>query len=536
MENNYSLYQAVLETAKKLPDNNALLFMGKYINYKQLQLRIDSLAKGLSDLGLKKGDVITMALPNVFEAIYSFYAVNKIGVIAHMVHPITPVKQMRRFMEVTGSKTLLVLDSFFDFYSDLLKDNIKLILICPVAEFGIVKKIGYRLLNRKKLKNIRYGDNVIKLPSLYKKPPFSNEEKTDPKQSSVYLHSGGTSGEPKTIELSSFSINFLASRASFIMEKEDFTNKHMLGVLPMFHGFGLCMGIHGVLRYGGASTLMPKFNADQTIKLIKNNQINYLIGVPSLFEALLRNPGFTHQKIKNLDQAFVGGDYVALDLKKRFDKAMDSVGSQARLLEGYGLTEVVTVCSVNTIRYHNQSSVGKPLPGIEMAIIDQETKSFLPANQNGVIAVSGPTMMIGYLNDKEATNEAVIVKDNKKWLLTGDLGFIDENGYVHFKQRLKRIIKVSGIPVLPAEIENLLMSYESIQEVAAIGIPDEEKGNMVKLFIVWNKNSQKIDENKLKEIIKTNLGSYAVPKIIVELSKLPKTEIGKVNVLELEKM
>jgi len=535
MESNFSLYQAVLETAKKHPQNNALLFMGKYLNYQSLINKIDLVANGINKLGLKTNDVITMALPNVFEAIISFYAVNKLGIISHMVHPVTPVLQMRKFMATTKSKVLIIMDSFFNHYQELLKDGIKFILVTPVDEFSFIKKVGYRLINHKKLGNIPYGSNVMKFKSLYSHN-LAQEAKTDPKATSTYLHSGGTSGDPKTIELSNYAINYLASKVPFVMEKDDLTNKHMLGVLPMFHGFGLCMGIHGILKFAGVTTLMPKFNSDETIKLIKNNQVNYIIGVPSLFEALLKNPEFSHPDIKNVDQAFVGGDYVALDLKKRFDQAMEKVGSNAKLLEGYGLTEVVTVSAVNTIKNHNQSSVGKPLPGIDMAIVDVETKEFLPSNQNGIIVISGPTMMNGYLNDKEATSNSTLLKDNKKWILTGDLGFIDESGYVHFKQRLKRIIKVSGIPVLPAEIENLLMSYEAISEVAAIGVPDEEKGNMVKLFIVWNDNSQKIDDFKIREIIKLNLGSYAVPKEIVELKQLPKTEIGKVNVIELEKM
>jgi long-chain acyl-CoA synthetase len=535
MENNISLYRAISLTKETNPNNNALLFMGKYLTYKELVEKIDSFASGLFSLTENKEKVITMALPNVFEAIISFYAVNKLGIISHMVHPITPVMQMRKFMKSTNSKTLIVLDTFFDHYKDLLDDDIRLILVTPVDNFGLIKKIGYRLINKKKLSNITYGKNVINFRTLYDIDNVQEVVK-DSHESSTYLHSGGTSGEPKTIELSNYAINYLASRASFIMDRDDFTNKHMLGVLPMFHGFGLCMGIHGILRFSGVSTLMPKFNADETVKLIKKNQVNYIIGVPSLFEALLKHPEFSHPDIKHVEQAFVGGDYVALDLKKRFDQAMDKVGSTARLLEGYGLTEVVTVCSVNTIKNHNQSSVGKPLPGIDMAILDMETKAILPTNKDGIIAVSGPTMMNGYLNDEQATSASIIEISKKKWLLTGDLGFMDETGYVHFKQRLKRIIKVSGIPVLPAEIENLLMSFEAVAEVAAIGIPDETKGNMVKLFIVWNDKSHKIDESKLKDIIKMNLGSYAVPKEIVYLDELPKTVIGKINVLALEKM
>lgn len=535
MESNFSLYQAIKNTCNNYPDNFALLFMGKYIKYNELIDKVDAFASGINNLGIKSKEVITMALPNVFEAIYSYYAVNKLGIIAHMVHPITPVKQMKKFMESTKSKVLIILDTFFDHYQELLNEDITFILVSPVAEFGLIKKLGYKLINRKRLSKITYGKNILKFSSIYSDKPVE-EVLTDPYSTSTYLHSGGTSGEPKTIELSNYSINYLASKATYIMEKEDFAGEHMLGVLPMFHGFGLCMGIHGMLKFGGVDTLMPKFNAKETVKLIKKNQINYVIGVPSLFEALLKEKDISHEGIKNLKQAFVGGDYVAIDLKNRFDKAMEKVKAPARLLEGYGLTEVVTVCSVNTLKNHNQTSVGKPLPGIDMAIIDQETKEFLQTNNNGVIAVSGPTMMNGYLNDPEATKNTIIEKDGKSWVLTGDLGFIDKDGYVHFKQRLKRIIKVSGIPVLPAEIENLLMSYDSVDEVCAIGIPDELKGNMVKLFIVWHKGKEKISDEKIKEVIKQNLGAYAVPKEIVELNKLPKTEIGKVNVLELEKM
>ncbi|MFA7076236.1 MAG: class I adenylate-forming enzyme family protein [Candidatus Izemoplasmatales bacterium] len=535
MDSNISLYQAVLNTANKYPKNNALLFMGKYINYSDLMTKIDLVANGINDLGVKKRDVITMALPNVFEAIFAFYASNKLGIIAHMVHPTTPLMQMRKFMKTTNSKTLIILDTFFERYQELLDDDIKIVLVTPVDEFNLIKKVGYRVINRKKLNKIVYNNKVLKFSSLYSK----NEAPVvtiDPKKTSTYLHSGGTSGEPKTIELSDYSINFLAEQASCIMNRLDFKDKHMLAVLPMFHGFGLCMGIHGLLSFGGVNTLMPKFNADEAIKLIKRNQVNYIIGVPSLFEALLKKPEFYDPKIKNIDQAFVGGDYVAMDLKNRFDDAMIKYGSQARLLEGYGLTEVVTVCAVNTLENQNKKSVGKPLPNIEIKVVDLETKEFLENNKDGIIVVSGPTMMNGYLNDLEATKEATLVVNNKSWILTGDLGYIDDDGYVHFKQRLKRIIKVSGIPVLPAEIENLLMSFDSISEVAAIGVSDEEKGNIVKLFIVWVPGKQEIDDLKLKEIIKLNLGSYAVPKEIVKLDELPKTEIGKINVLKLEKM
>ncbi|MCF7924480.1 MAG: acyl--CoA ligase [Candidatus Izimaplasma sp.] len=536
MKVDLTLYQMLKKNAAKHNARNALLFRGKYLTYEDLITKIDYLASGLNSYGLKKGDTITFALPNVFEAVFGFYASSKLGLLCHMVHPITPVKQMQKYMHSTNSKTLVIMDTFYDHYKDLLNEkNITIFLVNPVTEFSLIMKLLYHLINFKKLKNVKYNKQVKKFSDLYEKKSM-NVTNINPVSTAVYLHSGGTSGEPKTIELSHSSINYLASLTEYIMGISDFNKKHMLAVLPMFHGFGLCMGIHAMLINGGVNTLMPKFSPDETIKLISRNRVNYIIGVPSLFESLLKNPKFNSPKMKNIDQAFVGGDYVSMDLKKRFDKQMRKNDSPARLLEGYGLTEVVTVCSVNTLKEHNQSSVGKPLPGIEILIKDLTSDKILQKEQDGEIIVTGPTVMNGYLNDETTTKDTFFKFDEKNWVKTGDFGFIDSEGYLHYKQRLKRIIKVLGMPVLPAEIESLLMDYDEVSEVSAISIPDEEKGNVVKLFIVWNDKNKKLSDKQIRQIIKENISIYAMPKEIVELEELPKTTIGKTDVLALEKL
>lgn len=537
MKFNQTLYQSLKDTSINYPDRDALLFMDKYIDYESLVSKVDSLAKGFFDLGIKKDDTVTIAMPNVFEAIFAFYALNKLGVRLHLVHPLTPVKQMQKHMKFTESKTLIILDTFFDHYKDILDDNTTKFILCkPVTEFGFIKHLGYNIINRKKLRNVKYSERILKLADLYKDGDVE-VEKINPKQTAFLLHSGGTSGTPKTIELSNYAVNFLATSGPYILNSDDFEDKHMLSVLPMFHGFGLCMGIHQMMMVGGVNTLMPKFNSDEVVKLIENNQVNYLIGVPSLYEALLRHKEFKSKNIKNIEQAFVGGDYVAEDLKQRFDAVMKYYYADARMYEGYGLTEVVTVCSVNTSKEYKSGSVGRPLPGIEMAILDLEDQTkILEPNNDGEIIVSGKTMMNGYLKDKEATENTIIKLNDKLWIKTGDLGYMDEEGYVFFKQRLKRIIKVNGIPVLPSEIENFLMDLENVKEVAAIAKPDTMRGNIVKLFITYNKGKTPLAEDKIKELIKTNISPYAVPSQVVVMEELPKTIIGKTNVLELEKM
>ncbi len=511
--------------------------MGKYMKYKELLEKTDSIAGGFADLGVKEGDSVTLAMPNIFEAVIAFYALVKLGAVMHMVHPLTPVAQMERFMQETNSKMLVVVDTFYGHYQSLLRNQeVRMILASPVQLFGSVKNFGYKLINKKRLKEIRYSGQVLKFEQLYSEKS-SEEAKPDSRKTACLLHSGGTSGEPKTIELSHFAINFLADKLKYILNIEEFNNVHMLAVLPMFHGFGLCMGIHGMFTFGGVNTLMPKFSPKESINYIKKDQINIIIGVPSLFEALLHDKKFDSDHVRNIKQCFVGGDYTAMDLKNRFDDMMKKHGSKARLLEGYGLTEVVTVCAVNTLRDHNQQSVGRPLPDIDMRIVDLTTRAFLKADQPGEIAVSAPTIMNGYLNDPVATKRTIVELDGKNFVLTGDLGSIDKNGYVHYKQRLKRIIKVSGMPVLPAEIENLVMNFSDVKEVAAIGIPDKEKNFVVKLFVVFNKNVDRdLIFTNIKSEIKKNLGLYAVPKVIAELDVLPKTLIGKTDTIALEKL
>ncbi len=531
-----SLYQVIKDTKENHPNNTALQFMGKRITYHELLQKVDATASGFHKLGINNGDVVTLCMPNVFEVIYAFYALNKLGVICHMVHPLTPVNQLRNQMIATSSKALVIVDTFYDTYHTMtLELSVPLILVTPVASFGLIKKIGYRVINRTRLANLRIAEKVIRFSDLYLNEEPLTLVDIDPKSTAVYLHSGGTSGTPKTIELSHFAINSLAFHTDYILDEHDFGNRHMLAVLPMFHGFGLCMGVHAMLAFGGCDTLMPKFNADVAINLIKKNQINYVIGVPTLFEALLNNPKFAGEHLINLKQAFVGGDYVSPSLKIRFNEVMSTHGSHARLLEGYGLTEVVTVCSVNTLFEQKEGTVGKPLPTLTIKIVDLVTREVLPNGKPGEIAVSGDTRMNGYLHDVDATQKTFFDIDGQTYVLTGDYGLIDAEGYLCFKQRLKRIVKVLGMPVLPSEIETLVSAFSEVNEVVAVGIKDQEKGNMIRLFMTLKTEvDKKSFEEAIKQKIKSELSIYAVPKDIHYLDKMPRTIIGKIDTKVLE--
>jgi len=282
--------------------------------------------------------------------------------------------------------------------------------------------------------------------------------------------------------------------------------------------------------------LMPKFSAPEAIQLLKKNQINFIIGVPTLFESLLSHPDFAGPHLQNLKQAFVGGDFVSPTLKKHFDAVMEQHGSQARLLEGYGLTEVVTVCSVNTLKDHLPDSVGRPLPGMTIKIVDLKTRQDLPIGTSGEIAVAGDTRMIGYYKDPEA-NAKTFLSDAEGtiFVLTGDYGRLGENGHLYFLQRLKRIIKVSGIPVMPSEVETLVTAFPGVAEAAAIALEDVERGHRLKLIIRMKKEAPgPLKEEDIRAKIKAELSVYAVPKTIVFVDQMPHTLVGKIDIPALE--
>ena len=536
MNSRQSMYQLVEDAARATPDRVAVRFMGLKVTYERLIEEIDRAAAGLEKDGFGVNDVVTLCLPNVLDALYLFYAANKLGIKLHLVHPLTPIKPMRAFLDETGSKTLFVVDTHWQTYAPLLEEwKGRLFLVNPPRSLSNLKRTAYRLLNRKRLAGIAWSDRLLRADRLFSdiKPTRTVQ---DAVSTAVLLHSGGTSGKPKTIELSNAAINALAMRTEHIMGEGDYENKHMLSVLPMFHGFGLCMGIHAMLVNGGVDHLMPKFDAEQAIRMIKKDQLHFLIGVPSLFHALLNHPKFAGPHLKVLRQAYVGGDFVAPTLKERFNAVMAQHGSQARLLEGYGLTEVVTVCAVNTLKEEKDGTVGRPLPGILIRAVDVTTRAFLPTGELGELVVTGDTLMNGYMDEEKATSSAFLLDETmRRWILTGDYGTIDEDGYVVFKQRLKRIVKVSGMPVMPSEIETIAMAFENVKECAALGVPDESRGNVIRLFVALHRPEDALKETDLKEAIKASLSVYAVPREIVILDVLPKTIVGKIDALELAK-
>jgi long-chain acyl-CoA synthetase len=354
-------------------------------------------------------------------------------------------------------------------------------------------------------------------------------------QPSVYLHSGGTTGAPKTVMLSDFNFNRLAGRAFEMLSvdgAEATGDKIMFSALPMFHGFGLGVCVHVILSCGAASLLVPKFAPKVAAKAIKKYNANIFAGVPTMFAAILNYKKFDAKHLKKVTHIFCGADALPQSLKQNFDKILAKNKSRAQLLEGYGLTETVTVCAVNTNESFRAGSVGRALKGIEIRAFDTETGNICRPGAFGELCVRGDTVMTGYYGDKTATVCALKKHDDgDPFVHTGDYGFVDADGFVYFKQRLKRIVKISGVAVFPSEIEEAVLSLSKLRLACAVGIGNEKSGAMIRLYVVL-KDGVPADaetKNEIIEACKKRLIKWAVPTEIVFEKSLPQTMMGKVD-------
>ena len=315
----------------------------------------------------------------------------------------------------------------------------------------------------------------------------------------------------------------------------------MLAVMPMFHGFGLGVSIHSMLVNGGCCILVPRFTPDSYAKLLLKYRCNLIAGVPTLYEALLRLPKMKNADLSCLKGVYSGGDSLSVELKKRFDQFLFDHHATIQVREGYGLTECVTASCLTPYHISREGSIGIPFPDTYYKIVEHGTQKEVPYGTEGEICLSGPTVMMGYLHHPEETAQTLQThEDGLTWVHTGDLGYMDPDGFVYFRQRLKRMIVTSGYNVYPSQMENILDAHELVQMSCVIGVPDPLKMQKVKAFVMLKPGVPANEETKavLMAYIRKNVAKYALPYDIEFRAELPKTLVGKVayRVLEEEEL
>ena len=536
-----SMFDKVEEIAAKYPNNIAFDFMGRSTTYKKLVEEVHACAKSLKTIGVREGDRVTIAMPNCPQAIAMFYAVNLVGAIGNMIHPLSAEKEIEFYLNDSQSVTAVTLDQFYGKFERIrAHTRITNIVIASIKdELSRPVKIGYMLTEGRKQEKIPSDAPVIRWKEFMRlgKHCFYNyrcERKSE--DPAVVLYSGGTTGTTKGILLTNRNFNALGQQviaANPMFRPGD----KMLAAMPLFHGFGLGVCIHTMLSQGGRCILVPRFTAKSYAKLITKYKCNFIAGVPTLYEALLRLPSMDGADLSSLKGVFSGGDSLSIELKKKLDKFLMDHHAPIQVREGYGTTETVTACCLTPPREAREGSIGIPFPDTYIKIVRPDTDEELPYGEEGEILLAGPTVMKEYVGKPEETAKTLRRHaDGLTWVYTGDLGTMDEDGFVYFKGRAKRMIISSGYNVYPAQIENILDAHECVQMSCVIGVPDAYRMQAVKAFIMLKPGIPKSDKIKqeILDYARKHVAKYAMPREIEFRDELPKTLVGKVAYRVLE--
>lgn len=537
-----TMFGVIAESAKRVPQAPALDFMGKITTFSEFKDKIELAAGAFLNHGIKDGDRVTICMPNTPQGVICLYALNRIGAIANMVHPLSSKKNISFYLDYSKSKMILTLDQFYEKVKSAVEESeVKSqILVARIQdELPLVKSIAYKYLkNKENLKfptdknDLVWSDFVktgkgITLPEVV----FKKDKPA------AILYSGGTSGTPKGIMLSDYNFNALGVQISEIAGcRLDYGCK-FLSVMPIFHGFGLGIGIHTVLQNGAMCILIPQFTKETYAKAVLKNKPNFIAGVPTLYEALLKVDLFKDKDLSFLIGVFSGGDSLSPELKKRADTFFREHNAKVQIREGYGLTECVTASCVTPNDRSKSGSIGLPLRDMEYKAVEPGTFNEVAPGEMGELIISGPTLMLGYIDAPEENAKTLRTDENgKTWMFSGDMGYIDEEGFIYFKQRIKRLIVTSGYNVYPTHIENILDKHEAVDYSCVIGVKDSYKMQKIRAYIVLKDGEKASEEtkNRISEYCKEYLDVFERPKEIIFKDELPKTLVGKVAYHTLE--
>ncbi len=544
----YNCYEFYLAATERFGDYKQAQHMDRIVMRSEMIRDIEALAAYFSlELGLKRGDAYTIFLPTDIESIVGFYALNKLGVIVNFVHPLLPTEVLLETIRESRSRGIMILDLLSkDFLThDKGRDHVEAInrsglpvLLChcsdyasPVKEFAAGRaeallKLPVRFKNAADYKKVLRRYRGYKVPGVQRNSG----------DVAVYLNGGGTTGKSKTIKLTNKAINENVHKMGYIDHIEDPGEEGEIIILPFFHALGLVVTMH--MTMCNAARLIPlmRFNEKLVVKLYQKNRISGIGGIPNMFKKLYHTPGFDGPHLANTRMMFVGGDDLSPKFLEDFNTMLANNGTDARLRQGYGLTEVGSVCCVNTNWVYKDGSIGKPLEGVRMEIWDDDCKP-VPNGEVGEIVIAGPTLMEGYLT-KDGPKDAGLYYDAEgvAWVRSGDLGYVDDDGFFYFSGRKKRLIIISGYNVYPVDIENLMDTLPFIRESCAV----QGKKNDKPLVRLYASLKTKGDEEEFRRIIvetcEKNLSKFSVPREIIFMEELPHTPLEKVDFMALEKL
>ncbi len=536
-----SMVEMLENNARLSPNSIAFDFMGKSTTYKEMVANIEKCARSLRTIGVRENDRVTIAMPNCPQAIYVFYAVNMIGAVANMVHPLSSEKELEFYINESESVTVVTLDQFYHKFEAIRENTCVVNIVIARIRDALSRplRVGYMLTEGRKIKKIPADAPVImwdEFMRLGKACFWKYKVKRGADDPAAILYSGGTTGTTKGILLTNLNFNALSQQVVATNPMYRRGDK-MLAAMPLFHGFGLGVCIHTMLAQGGRCVLVPRFTAESYSKLITKYRCNFIAGVPTLYEALLRLNTMDGADLSSLKGVFSGGDSLSVELKKKFDKFLYDHKAVIQVREGYGTTETVTACCLTPITKAKEGSIGIPFPDTYIKIVKPGTDEELPYGEEGEILLAGPTVMKEYIKHPEETAQTLRRHaDGLTWVYTGDLGTMDEEGYIYFRGRSKRMIISSGYNIYPAQLENIFDANELVQMSCVIGVPDAYRMQRPKVFVTLKPGVPATEETRkaIMDYAAKHIAKYAMPKELEFRDSLPKTLVGKVAYRQLE--
>jgi long-chain acyl-CoA synthetase len=528
-----TLYDAVATTAARVPEDIAWDFLDTTSTYRAFIQAIDTCANALAALGLAAGDRILISMPTSPQGIIAFYAANKLGAVPALIHPLSTAPEIEHYLNASRARMALTLDAFYDRFASIRpKLPLEALILARIPDYlSPLKKFGFWFTKGRKIPavpaeaRVRWWADLM--VAAHPEAPVGGATTNDP---AAILFSGGTTGLPKGIVLSNR--NFIAEGMQAAAWGGLAQGHSILAILPIFHGFGLGVCVNAAFMAGGKSILVPMFSAEVVAKLLRTKRPNLMVGVPTLYDALVRDPSLAKADLSCLRATFSGADTLPRPVKEGFEKLVSERGGHVKLLEGYGLTEAVTAIMATPLDEYREGSIGIPFPDMLAKICRIGSEETLAPGEEGEICISGPAVMLGYLDDPEATRETLRVHaDGRTWLHTGDLGKMDADGFFYFTVRLKRMVKSSGFNVYPAQVEAVLYQHPLVAEACVAGVPDASQVERVQAFVVLKDpaRANADTERALIEHCRAQLIKWSCPRAIEFRAELPKTRVGKID-------
>ncbi|MBW1811550.1 MAG: long-chain fatty acid--CoA ligase [Deltaproteobacteria bacterium] len=519
-----SLGEIFDETVAKHPDKTAVIFLDTKYSYAQLKRWVDSFATALLDLGVKKGDVIGLRLPNSVHYVIAYFAVLKLGAIVTANNPLYKAVEIEHQFADAKAKVLIVMDVVWDEVAKALpKTGIQKVIGANIADFlpGVKRFLG-KLLG--KIPSAPMPADTLRFTDLLRtKPKLPDVEIEVEKDLAVLQYTGGTTGSPKGAMLTHMNLVANAIQTSSWDTKNVPGKDVIVGVLPLFHIYAMTTVMNMATISGNAMLLFPKLPEwDELLGAIQKYKATLFPGVAALYNAINNFERVKDYDLTTIRACISGAGPLPVEIQTRFEEL-----SGAKLIEGYGLTESSPVTHANPLYGRRKNgTIGFPVSSTDAKIMDSETgKEEMPVNEVGELVVTGPQIMLGYLGHEEENKQ--VLRDG--WLYTGDLGMIDQEGYFLIVDRKKDMIKRSGYSVFPREVEDYLYKNEHVLECAVIGIPDDKAGEEIKAFIALKPESKgKVTEDEIIKWAKDNMAAYKYPRLLEFRDEIPKGTANKI--------